>query len=884
MVTKNTSNRAFRRQLGFTSALAGFACLAGLPGVALAQDEEGQDQPATQTAEAEDVIIVTGTLVRGIAPVGTPVVGITAEDVRESGATSSIELLADVPEVSNFFNIVNTPSTNFGSPANRPAIRDLPTLLLLNGYRLVGTGLIQTTPEPNQVAPGSIARVEVIPGSGSSIYGSDAIGGVINFITRRDFDGIELSARYGIGDDFDKKDGQVNVGQSWSTGSFFASYAYAYHDRIKYGDRPYYSEDLSQFGGDDFRGVDCAAPTIVADGVSYTGLDGTVGVNRCDHSVNADFYPEERRHNALIGLEQDIGSSVRFNATAYYGRRETYTETATRSASLTITDANPFFQSIAGETEQRVSFAYDPVFGPVGYNEGIFDSYGLTGELTVDVGSNWRVKLGGNYGHSDNYTSAYELNASAQSAAIGGTTLDTALNPYDLTQTNPAVLAAIANSRTVAQTDQNIYQARLVADGTLFEFNGNAAKLAVGVEYFENDVSPRLEQGPRPNFTLTETSGSRNAKSVFGELVLPVFGPENDVGGIYELTASVSGRLDDYSDFGSVFNPKFALTYSPFPGLRFLGNYAENYIAPALTDTVVTVDSRNQLFANSTRQRAGDVFEDNVNRPSILIAGGNPDLKPQTSKSWSAGFEFEPSFFDGMKLGATYYNIKFRNRIFIVGRSQINNPEVADYFAFFPTLEEARALLGGRRNDGFTTVESLYEGDPSTHPYLIVDARRNNVGAQNREGVDVFVDYEGQMGGITPSFGLNLTYQFKNDQQQVPGTDFIDVLENGERSLSLSAYAGIEAGAFKALLNHFRSGGYPVESVSGQDRVGAFDVTNLFVSYDLDGMGLADTTLSLNVDNLFDTEPPFINRANDLGRANGSTLGRVVTFGVSTRF
>lgn len=863
----------------------------GLPGIAQAQtaDQSIPETPeeAVDEAEVDSTIVVTGTLVRGIDPVGTTVVGFDAEEVIESGATSTIELLADVPEVSNFFNQVNVPTTNFGDPADRPQIRGLPTLVMLNGYRIVGTGLIQTAPEPNQIAPGSIGRVEVIPGSGSSIYGSDAIGGVINFITRRDYDGVELAGRYGFGDDFDSVDAQVSAGQSWGSGSILLSYGYAHHGRIKYKDRRYYSEDLTQFGGGDFRGTACPDPTITVGGVDYQ-VDGTPGASYCDRNLNADFYPEETRHNAFLGIDQDITPALTMNVAAYYSQRRTYIETAAFSTTLTITDANPFFQPIGDETSQTINLAYDPVFGPALENQGIFDSYGITPEFTYSLNNGWRIKLGGNYGHSDNFNSAAAINAGAQTAAINGTTLDTALNPYDLTQTNPAVLAAIANSRTIAETDQNLYQARLVADGPLFQISGNDVQLAAGVEYLKNDVSPTLTQGPVPGGVVTSSSGSRNVKSVFGELVVPLFTPENGVGGLNELVVSASARYDKYSDFGDTFNPKLALTYAPFEGLRFLANWGTNFNAPSLTDTTVTVDTRNQLIAGSPWQRPTDDFLTNIGRPTILIAGGNPDLQPQTSTNWSVGFELEPGFASGLSIGADYYNIKFRDRIFLVlpflPPSNITNPALSDYFIFNPTLEQARAALAGRRNDGFVNVEDLYAGDPSSYPYLINDARRANLGAENREGIDARLDYEGDFGNVGFEFGVNLNYQLKRESQQIPGTPFVDQLENGFGALAMSGYLGMDVGALNARLSHFRSGGYPISGVAPQTDIDAFDTTNLYLGLDMGFTGLDETTLSLNIENLFDTIPPFINRGANQGRINGSTLGRVVTLGLRTAF
>ncbi len=172
-------------------------------------DPEASDVPAE---EAD--IVVTGTLLRGVAPTGTNVVSVTRDDVLVSGAASSNDLLASIPQVGNF-GTVPVGSASFAIPVVRPNIRNLgssggvTTLVLVNGHRMVGAGVLQTTFDPSAIPPDIIERVEVVPDGGSAIYGSDAIGGVINFITRKRFNGVGASARYSFGDDYQGVDGNL---------------------------------------------------------------------------------------------------------------------------------------------------------------------------------------------------------------------------------------------------------------------------------------------------------------------------------------------------------------------------------------------------------------------------------------------------------------------------------------------------------------------------------------------------------------------------------------------------------------------------------------------------------------------------------------------------
>src|SRR5882757_3718757 len=162
--------------------------------------------------QAAEDIIVTGTLLRGVAPVGTNVLGVTRQEILESGAASANDLLASIPQVGNF-GTVPVGTGTFGLPIVRPNIRNLAaaggssTLVLLNGHRMVGAGVLQTSVDPSVLPPEVIDRLEIVPDGGSAIYGSDAIGGVINFITRSHFNGVAASARYGFADNYQTVDG-----------------------------------------------------------------------------------------------------------------------------------------------------------------------------------------------------------------------------------------------------------------------------------------------------------------------------------------------------------------------------------------------------------------------------------------------------------------------------------------------------------------------------------------------------------------------------------------------------------------------------------------------------------------------------------------------------
>ncbi|WP_260582475.1 TonB-dependent receptor plug domain-containing protein [Sphingopyxis sp. PET50] len=270
--------------------------------VAHAQDA---DADASGSESEDAAIVVTGTLLRGVAPVGTNVIGVTEEEVIATGAASANDLLASIPQVGNF-GTIPAGVGNFGNPIVRPNIRNLgasggsTTLVLMNGHRMVGAGILQTSFDPSVIPPDVIKRVDVIPDGGSSIYGSDAIGGVINFITRDRYDGIGVNARYGFAKDYQTVDASIIAGKDWGSGSVFISYAYAWHDDLIGLDRDYATADQAARGGGDFRSTACSLANITVGTTTYALPGRAPGtLNRCDQTDYAAIYPREERHSVF---------------------------------------------------------------------------------------------------------------------------------------------------------------------------------------------------------------------------------------------------------------------------------------------------------------------------------------------------------------------------------------------------------------------------------------------------------------------------------------------------------------------------------------------------------------------------------------------------------
>jgi iron complex outermembrane receptor protein len=701
-------------------AMAGGLCWAGIAQAQVQaelpeQSAPSDTAPAPEALEGSD-IVVTGTLLRGVAPVGTNSVSLNRADILATGAASANDLLASIPQVGNF-GTVPMGTGSYALPIVRPNIRNLgasggsTTLVLMNGHRLVGAGVLQTSVDPSVIPPDLIERVEIIPDGGSSIYGSDAIGGVINFITRKRYDGIGVNARYGFADNYQAFDGSVVAGKDWGSASAFLSYAYAWHDNILGIDRDYVTADNRANGGADHRGTACAPGNLIIGGIPYA-LPGKVPgtLNRCDQTDYADIVPRETRHSVFGGFTQDLSDGVTFGVTGYWSQRDTITRSAQSSQSETITVLNPYFTPVGAELAQTVAIAFDPVFGPSNVSPARFTSWGLTPTLEAELGGGWQLRALGNYGRSTNETTEDSINSSAVTAAFGGTTTATAINPYNLSATNAALLAKINDFVNYGQADQKIAEGRLVVDGPLFAIPGGDVRLAAGAEYHYENIDSFTGSGPAAAITGGSAFTKRNVKSLFGEVLVPIFGEGNRTGGMYALELSGSLRYDDYSDVGGTTNPKIGITWRPVQSLTLRGNYGTSFHAPSLADLGNSTDSRVQVIPFSPF-RAANSSPFDILRPTIAIAGGNANLKPETADTWSLGFDFTPEAIQGLVASATYYNVKFRMRSRCRrSRRRCSSPIpiIRASTSSTPRSRRCRRRSGSHRINGAPSLASLY--------------------------------------------------------------------------------------------------------------------------------------------------------------------------------
>lgn len=879
---------------------------------ASAPADASQSSESTSAKDRED-IIVTGTLIRGIAPAGTEAITVTQQDIKEAGGITTSEVLAKIPQVS-FFNRQPAAGNDAGvgqrQTVNQPQIHGLPTLILLDGRRISsagpGTGGTATSIDPSIIPTGVLGGIEVVPDGGSALYGSDAVGGVINFTTIKRFNGLKLDGNVGFADDYTSYRFNATAGKDWGSGSIYISYSFNKANGLLGAARPYLEQSPKITTCFPANVANPAASGLAAASFTYTGVgtDGkptayTAGPAACNRYTTESVLPALRTHSVFAGLSQDLSSAIHVDLRAFYSTRKTvsYNAFALVSTVNSLTKSNPFYTPTPAEVltptrTQNVGLSLAPAVGPNLPTSTWLDTWGVSGEFAADVGAGFQVRLLGNYNQSNYKAFGYEApDTTLLAAALARTDPATALDPYNAAATAGSILVAqqIANRPTTNQGRTQQTQVRLVTDGSLFHISGGDVKIAAGAEMVhENYASGSRVVNYLGVLTTPEQSlkASRTVLSAFGELEVPVISPESG-GPIHELRFSAAARYDHYSDFGNTFNPRFAASLSPVEWLTFRGTYGKSFVAPALP----------QLFAPQaiTQSNTAFILPTGISN-IIIVTGGNSRLQPQKATTWSLGLDLKVPFAEGLKASVTYYNVRFTNKLGnppFTSKDTFYTPTYAPFFLANPTLQQAIDFIGSSTLP-FTglancpTLASLYAAAgtcpaASRNPGYVVSARTENIAAENNQGIDFDVSYTQSTSFGSLDFGVAGNYVLvrKTAANSVDFTNAL-LLESRFRG-TVSFGANIDNFRFTATLFHTAGFGLPVNATT-QTRVDDYNTVDTFLSYTFKKDNyLKDTMISLQVTNLFGVRPP-VNLTKPAGYDTGNILGRTFQLGLSKKF
>jgi outer membrane receptor protein involved in Fe transport len=882
-------------------------------------------EPDRQQAEESEAvlaeIVVVGTHLRGTRNDFSPVLSFDHAELDRSGFGSVDQFIESLPQ--NFGGggvSTDTHSLSVGpgfgnvfqgSAINLRGLGPSSTLVLLNGRRMAPGGLDGQIVDISTIPLSALERVEVLTDGASAIYGSDAIAGVVNFVMRDDYDGAETRLRYGsvTNGGLDEVRLSQALGTSWDSGNVFLSFEYFHRSNLLTDERAFAgNSDLTSLGGTDNRppggnpaniiaGGDTFAIPAGQDGTSLTASDFTAGTqNVYNDAAGKDLFPEQERYSLFASLNQAISANAGLFVDGRFFTRETTTANTGGSLGLgaidlTVPDTNPFFVDPTGTglTSVRVdNYLLRDDFGSRKLIERTVDSVGGTAGIWLDFATSWQAEMSASYSKEEGSELFFnQLNLDALNAALASDVAETAFNPFgDGSNTSPGLLESLLVKGPIPGTfaaESELWSINLNVDGPLIQLPAGAIKFGGGMDYREEKIANTTTDGPvqGPRVTTPELDDDREVIAAYAEIFIPLIGEQYSRLGLSRLELSIAARYEDYSDFGSSTDPKVGLLWSPFAGLNFRSTYGTSFKAPLLVDL--------DPIATSS------VFWFPVGG-SLLLLGGNPDLMPEASTTWTAGIDYSPKSLSDLSLSLTYFDIDLKDQVDIPPNDLVfdfTNPQFADLVNEDPTQEEIAALvnLPFFRDVFGASAADLISGVVPTNQ--IIDARRNNIARSAVAGFETQISYQFETRAGQFSLGLNANYliDFKNVFiDTLPLVEKVDTFQNPV-DLRLRGSAAWRRGGWdvSTFVNHTDS--YKNDTVDPVEEIDAWTTVDMQVSYNFterdSNRWLDGVRLFASVQNIFDEDPPFVAASSNFGftfgydPTNADPLGRFFAFGLS---
>jgi iron complex outermembrane receptor protein len=555
------------------------------------------------------------------------------------------------------------------------------TLVLVDGMRVPASpNMFGASTNINLLPMAAVQRVDILADGASAVYGSDAMAGVVNMVLHRNFEGLEISARYGDRSRDDGGDQSISLlaGTSWTNGNLVAAFEYSHRDPIFDRDRWFTTAQANDFNGDGridifsesvgislfgrtwdiwdpntlYYEVSAATDCPTTNGFRgemYMGAFGTPDQTVCGYAwadISANRAELEKLSGYLFG-SYDVGDETELYVRLMVMKNESFGRYAPPAASWPYPPAdhphNPFdMEQLLADgliTEDAQLWGYYR-WDNLGNRDGFVDDFqwdiavGAKGDLNERIDYDVYVQSG-----------RYESDDLGQ-YFLWYPGLDHVLeNGID-----PFSPEGIEWMRTETWQDSYTEQSRAYAHLQIdaWDVFGAGESIAlIGVEYvtfdYLNLVDPRSEAEEVGGSYGWSDGGARDITSLFLEYLVPITeGTE----------LNLAGRYDNYSDFGGTFTPSIGIVSNLTDSFTIRARWGEGFVAPDM----------DSLYGPTTQ--GFNFFYDPIidaDWPADIYWFSNPKVQPETSTSSSAGFSWE--YVDGHSLEITYYEIDVKNVI-----------------------------------------------------------------------------------------------------------------------------------------------------------------------------------------------------------------------------
>jgi outer membrane receptor protein involved in Fe transport len=862
------------------AALGGLAVPA-----AMAQENTG--------ATIEEVVVTGSRIKRQDEVANSPVQTLSEDDLRIDGSLSIGETLQSMPSVGSSLNSNGSAGTSHGaSSINLRNLGENRSLVLVNGHRWVngaGTRGFRDFVDMNTIPQAMIQRVEVLQDGATAIYGADAIAGVVNLHTYKDFEGFRAKAYYGSSSEGDRDTANIDVlfGTDIGNTNLMLAATHVDQDPIYTQDRKLTAIPLNglSVGTPEglFRESGLAAvvdfPVPSAGITRDPGTDGSVIANWRAVDTSTDTFNRYYNNYVVGPLERTslflqsrtaLSDTLVFSVEALYNERKSdqlfssaLSVVRGGSRGFVIVDdpaVNPFGITFSGS-----DFRVDGFMEENGQRDNVQDvettriGLGLEGQF----GNDWSWDSFLSFAENEaTFTSVNQVDLDR--LALGLRNCDSSGIEADISDIEAGCVPVnLFNPLTSMMVDYINFtgQDRNKAETTDFTFNvtGDLLDMPAGPLAFAAGYEYRKELGldkpdsyinsdPRVNTYRATTSAPRDGtdadydlNELYVEFSIPLLA---DKPGARSLVLDLATRYSDYSTFGDTTNSKVGLGYRPVESLLVRATWAEGFRAPSLLElyegtraTSIPVTDPCSGGGAGLPGCAGvppTYVQIAGNAPATV--GGNPTLQPETSENVSFGFVLAPESLPGFSLTADWYDIEIENTI-------------SEYGA--QNLLDLCAVSGQRCN--------FIERDASGEITNVIDGPIN-LNSTSVKGMDIVGRYAFEIGDGDLDLTLSMS---KLDELIVESTlsdGSILVEDKGGTSASRESYPDWR-GLFRA---QWQSGpwaaNYSARYIGSTTEYPGAEARNISsVTYhNIAGMYDFSDSMSLRVgiDNLADKQPP----------------------------
>jgi iron complex outermembrane recepter protein len=812
-------------------------------GAAVALVAAGLALPAL--AQETQRIEITGSSIKRLDAEGpAPVEVYTRKDIARTGATTVAELVRNIAALDIDDQGELTSNSPSGSGTSNLQIRGLSErnlLVLLNGRRLPINALTDGTGagaavDVNNIPISALERVEILKDGGSAIYGSDAVAGVINFITRKNYNGVEVRAGYGLSSRSDGEEKTAGIvagfGDYEKSGfNVLAAFDVFKREPIAKADRDISaSADWRRFDGvtDGRSGFHPNGNILNAAGTAVVGqlvpcppqdLRGTTCRFDFNKTVLNVSNGADRWSSMLIGNVK-LGNTRAFGELVY-------------SESKDLFQSQPAPGQFVDQLGRSVNGRFMQV-GPRTTNRKaslLSTTVGLEGTI---ASLDWDVALGQGISKVNNQDSNY-LDDTLFKAAIANGTLDPTSNTNPAAVVDAIRLTPHRNGRSVVR-----FVNGKVA-GSLMDLPGGSLGYAVGVQLNKESLrdTPDADQQAGNVFgsiAQAAVDAKRDLKAAFGELAIPL---------LKNMEAQIAVRHDQYSGAsGTIANvqvngakasktsPKVAIKYRPVSTVAVRASYAQSFLAPSLKqmfggqDEGAESTSDTQIICPAFGVPAVDCDA----FPYRNVTGSNPNLKPETGETRNLGFIFEPV--PEIAVAIDFWSIKKKNEVnqptveSAVQRGLFNRRPSGEWQVFTNNQN-----IAGSQSSG---VDVDLRARLADTPWGKLSVRDNATYYRSiKQSIDVgdpLLEYAGTF--LNPRWRNTLTFSLD--------------AANWAATLAVRTTAGMRDTEQDTNTAAYRSA----------RNIGTHDEVDLGVQYS----GMKNLTLAGSIKNLLDNEPPFSQR------------------------